>query len=340
MSRLSIEIVKECLKDFLVNSGFHPDTVKLRVADACKFFSYLTHAGVMDIREVTVKEIRGYVEYLDTLISKRTGRLLREGTKRNMFVSVKQVFTSLYLSELIIVNPCQDLQMKRKRIDSIKAILTQEETEKLLSGIDIAAPIGMRDRALFEIIYSSGLRISEALKLKISDVDFNKREILIKGKKGKDRVVPITGVGIVFLKLFLDSMGRLKERGYVFEWVGTRFKKCAANHRFKEWAIKTGVYKKGLSVHSLRHSIATHLLENGADLRYVQELLGHESIETTVTYTHWNVESLKKHYKSYHPGENVYYEEVDDEYKKKIKQLKDELAKDRKRRARFKKTNG
>jgi integrase/recombinase XerD len=339
MSKLTVEMARECYREYLVSLGFRPDTVKMRLLYAFRFFSYLVQRGHTDLRDVTVKEIRDYIECIDVEVSEKTGKRLSEGTKRISFVSVKQVFKSLYLCELIIVNPCHGLEMKRKGKDAPRVILTQKETEKLLTGIDISTPIGMRDRTLCELLYSSALRISEALKLKVSDVDFDKREVLVRGKRSKDRVVPVTGVGIAFVKLFLGRMGKRRKRGYVFEWKGDRFKKCAANARFKEWARKAGVYKKRLSIHSLRHSTATHLLENGANLRYVQELLGHESIETTVRYTHWNAESLKKYYKSYHPGENEYYEEVDEEYRAKLEKLKEELVKERERRARSKKNN-
>jgi integrase/recombinase XerD len=302
------------------------------------FFGYLTHANLADLREVNANEIRGYLSHLGVAVSEKTGKPLCDGTKRNAFGSVKQVFKSLYLAELILANPCRDIKLKRKEREAPRAILTQKETDKFLTAIDTTTRIGMRDRALFELLYSSGLRIGEALKLRVRDVDFEAREIAVrKGKMGKDRIVPVTAVGIAFLKLFLGRISERRKRGYVFEWKGGKLKMCAANMRLKLWAQKAGVYKKRLSLHSIRHSCATHLLENGADLRYVQELLGHESIETTVRYTHWNVESLKKFYKSYHPRENEYYEEADAEYRTKLAKLKAELAKDRTRRVRGRK---
>ena len=338
MSKLLIEMARESLREFLVNSGYHRHTVTMHLATASMFFRYLTRCNLFDLREVSVKVIREYLAHLDIMISEKTGKRLSGGTKRIAFTSVKLIFKSLYLAELIVANPCREITLKRQRIESVRAILTQDEIETLLSGIETATPIGLRDRTLFELLYSSGLRIGEALRLKVSDIDFDKREIAVrKGKMCKDRLVPVTAVAAAFLKLYLNRTGNRQKRGYLFEYNRRRLDKSTANKRFKDWAAKTGVFKKGLSLHSIRHSIATHLLENGADLRYVQELLGHESIETTVRYTHWNFESLKKYYKSYHPRENEYYEEVSGEYRTNLVKLKNELEKDRTRRAKFKK---
>jgi integrase/recombinase XerD len=327
MSGIGIEIARECLREHLVNLGYRQETIKQNLARASIFFKYIRSRGITDLREVSAKEMREYLGYIDSMISDKTGTHLSEGTKRNVFDSAKRVFKSLYLAELIIADPCQYVESKRKSKEAPRTVLSQNETEKLLSSIDTSTRIGKRDRALFELLYSSGLRISEALKLKVSDIDFEKRELVVrKGKLGKDRVVPVTEVGIVFLKLFLGKMSRRRKRGYVFEWNGERLKTCAAESRLKKWAKSAGVYRKRFSLHSIRHSTATHLLENGADIRYVQELLGHESIQTTVKYTHWNFESLKKYYKSFHPRENEYYEEVDEEYRGKLDKLRRELV--------------
>lgn len=205
-------------------------------------------------------------------------------------------------------------------------MVSQENMRKLLEWIHTDSVCGIRDRAIYELIYSSGLRAGEAARLKVGDVDFENRILYIrKSKHGKDRFVPVTEGAAAFLAYYLEERIAKKE-SYVFP--GTKNRHIAVttiSRRFKGWAKKAGVYEKGLCIHSVRHATATHLLENGAGIRYVQELLGHESIETTVSYTKQLYRSLKQMYKRYHPRENEYYKEVDEEYCKRIDELESRL---------------
>ncbi len=243
-----------------------------------------------------------------------------------MAFAVHDLFRCLYARDLILTNPCQSYRPKIKREGIKRAVLSEAEMARILDGIPIDDPVRLRDRALFELLYSSGLRIGEALKLKVSDVDVENRMVLIRrGKGGKDRVEPVSETAMSFLKLHLENSGNGKE-DLVFKGVKGRLTSSTVNDRFKKMAVKAGVEKKHLSVHSIRHSVATHLLEHGADLRYVQELLGHESIETTVIYTHCLTESLKRMYKTHHPRENESYRETDAEYRNRLYEFKHLLS--------------
>ena len=186
--------------------------------------------------------------------------------------------------------------------------------------------LGVRDRALFELMYSSGLRCSDISGLTLGDVDTDNRELLVRrGKFGKDRVVPISEVAALFLKRYIGN--RKKKDEPVF-WSRTGpLTSSGIGRRFRDLVKNLGLYKKGVSAHSVRHSTATHLLEHGAGIRYVAELLGHENMQTTVRYTHMLPENLKRVYRQYHPRENECFREVDEGYVKRIQAFEQLLMK-------------
>ena len=215
--------------------------------------------------------------------------------------------------------------------------MSEEEMANFLDKVDIDAYLGLRDRTIFELMYSSGLRVSEVSKLDIEDVDFNERMVLVRGGKwGKDRVEPVSEVATRFLKLYVAA--RHNTSGPLFVGEQGRLGGAAINRRLIQHLKAQGGYRAGFCAHSFRHATATHLLAHGADLRYVQELLGHESIETTCIYTHELVENMKRIYKSYHARENELYEEVDEAYLKRLEDFVSRLKRERARSVRHKKS--
>lgn len=318
MNELSYGMIIEIYKSYLKSRGYKCETVGLRIRCLKNFFDYLkTTRGPLDMRDIRPSDIKGYIKYLNDFVSKYTGRPISDGTRGIMFVSVKQLFSCLYTGEYILTNPAQDIRFKKNTGCLRRAVLTQGEMGMLLDSIGSGYG-ALRDRALFELMYSSGLRGGDVVNLRVRDIDFESRMLLVRnGKWGKDRVVPVSKVAVIFLQRHLSD--RIDRKGeLVFQ--GERGTLCVTsiNKRFKEWALKANLMRKNLSLHSIRHSFATHLLENGADIRYVQELLGHESIETTVVYTHSLYEGLKRVYKSHHPKENEYFKEVDKDYRERI----------------------
>lgn len=327
MNKLNFNAVKKIYNDFLLSAGHKQTSINRRNIDVDKFFSYLEcEEKINDFRDVGQAEIKRFAYFIDSAVTERTGKPYSKQTKTMMMIAVNQVFRSLYLEEIIIFNPMQGLDFKWKGPEKPREIFTQKEIGVFLDSIDIAGPGGLRDRAVFELLYSSGLRGGEIGKLDTCDVDFNSRMILIKqGKWGKDRVVPVSEVAVTFLKLYLGD--RIKKKGPLFIAKTGRLSGHAIYNRFKKCLKKLDMDRPGLNVHSIRHSLATHLLANGADLRYVQELLGHESIETTVGYTHQLFDNLKNIYKTYHPRENEFYREIDEEYLKRLSRFEKKLLK-------------
>lgn len=183
-------------------------------------------------------------------------------------------------------------------------VLSVEQTDELLSSIDTSKPLGVRDDALFELIYSCGLRISEACSLKVSNVHFKERLILVHGKGDKERLVPFGETAAQKLQKYMEEVrpelvkGRNISEVFV-NYKGEPISRKGVWKRFQEMEALSGVKAK---VHTLRHSFATHLLAGGADLRSVQELLGHSDLSTTTIYTHVTDTQLEEAHKKYFEG--------------------------------------
>ncbi len=185
----------------------------------------------------------------------------------------------------------------------LPGVLSVEQVEQLLAAIDIGSAGGLRDRALFELIYSAGLRISEAVALDVGNLYVREGLVLVKGKGDKERLVPLGEEAITWLNRYLSEgrsqlMKNQTERAVFLNRRGTRLSRKGMWKRFHELTQAVGISAK---VHTLRHSFATHLLEGGADLRAVQELLGHADIGTTQIYTHIDTEDLREYHNRYHP---------------------------------------
>ena len=196
-----------------------------------------------------------------------------------------------------------------------KDILTKSQVNEFLDSIDVYSRFGLRHRACYKLMYLSGLRVEEVSALNIEDIDFDNRMLLIMMSKfGKDWVVPVSVVAVKFLKLYIGD----RKKGAVFTGKYGRLIGSTINKQLIELLKEKGIYRDGFTSHSLKYSVATHLLSNGADLRYVQELLGHDSIETTVHYTHVLIENMRRIYRTYHFRENEGYREVDETYMESI----------------------
>lgn len=183
-------------------------------------------------------------------------------------------------------------------------VLSVGQVENLLSAIDVSTPLGIRDRALFELIYSCGLRISEASGLLIGNMHLQEKIILVRGKGDKERLVPFGEAAAECLVHYLKGVrpflvGRKNTPQVFVNYRGEPLSRKGIWKRFQDLEALSGVHAK---VHTLRHSFATHLLSGGADLRSVQELLGHSDLSTTQIYTHVDDEQLREYHKDYFPG--------------------------------------
>lgn len=289
------------------------------------FLDWTTSRGTPDLRKLGKKDLVEFYSFLTQQKSKNTGELLKLGTVSDRFSAVKLAFSNLYKAGAIAANPAQNLLLTQPGTGAKRRPFTRDEMTQFLEALDTSSAQGLKDRTMFELIYSSGLRVSEAASLKVGDISFDARQMVVRGKFDKDRMVPLSTVARDFLKLFLGPKIDQPE-AWVFEGTRgpTRGRHITPSHisdRLKTLMGRLGMNKKDLTAHCIRHATATHLLENGASVRHVQELLGHASIETTVRYTHVMTDALAKVYRRFHPREHELFEVVDEEYERRLATL-------------------
>lgn len=240
-------------------------------------------------------------QIIDFLVSRRE-TLVTPRTLAKCHTAIKSYYNFLILEGIREDNPLDKIDTPRfKR--HFPHVLSIEEVDRLLGVIDIKTASGLRDRALYELIYSCGLRASEAVDLNKSNLFISEGVLLVRGKGNKERLVPLGEVAIHWIRLYLDeARGKLstnyKEDSLFLNSRGGRLTRKGMWKNFKAYCAKSGVEGK---LHSLRHSFATHLLIGGADLRSVQELLGHSDIGTTQIYTHLSSNELQEAFTAYHP---------------------------------------
>jgi integrase/recombinase XerD len=215
-------------------------------------------------------------------------------------------FYKYLLMEDIIKNDPSHLIESPKLGRKLPDTLSFPEIETLLSAIDLSTPEGARNRAILEVLYSSGLRVSELVELKLTNVYFDIGFLRVIGKGSKERLVPIGSDALKYLNIYIDQIRchipvkKEYENNVFLNRRGGSLSRVMIFMIIKDLAIITGL-KKSISPHTFRHSFATHLIEGGADLRAVQEMLGHESITTTEIYTHLDRDYLKQVIKDFHP---------------------------------------
>jgi site-specific recombinase XerD len=321
MKKLTLFEVLLVFKRYLESACYKKNTTETKLNEAQYFSEYAKeHHGIDDLREVSEGVVRDYIRYLHDTVSPRTHKPYAVSTISEKVAAVRLLFKSLYVEELLLTNPAQDVVFTPKKEGSRREVMREDEIARFLDSIDIREPLGLRDRTIYELMYSSGLRCGEVARLTIGDIDFEKRLLFIrKSKFDKDRIVPVSLPAALFLRTYLGARRAREE--YVFRGARGGITANAVGHRFRDLLARYGMKRKNVSAHSVRHSTATHLLEHGANVRYVQELLGHESIETTVRYTHMLYDSLKRVYRSFHPRENEYFKEVDADYLKDTQEL-------------------
>ena len=242
-------------------------------------------------------------ELIDYFIRRQTSdEPVDQRTVAKGLSALRSFFQFCVLEEVRPDNPAGGIATPRGE-HRLPGVLSVDQVDTLLDSIDIGTPGGLRDRALFEMIYSSGLRISEAVGLDQNHLYLREALVRVHGKGDKERLVPLGEEAVAWLQRYLTE-GRPKlsrsiaERAVFLNRRGTRLSRKGMWKRFHELTQAVGIDAK---VHTLRHSFATHLLEGGADLRSVQELLGHADIGTTQIYTHIDTEDLRDYHERFHP---------------------------------------
>lgn len=246
----------------------------------------------------TLNDLRQFINWINELgmIPSSQARILS---------GIKAFYKYLLVEDIIKNNPAELLESPKK-IRKLPDTLSYQDINRLIEAIDLSKPDGPRNKAIIEVLYSCGLRVSELTELKLSNLYLEIEFIKVVGKGNKERLVPIGGEAIKALKIWIEQVRvhtpiKKGEDDMVFlNRRGSRISRVYIFMLIKQLAQLASI-KKSISPHTLRHSFATHLVEGGADLRAVQEMLGHESITTTEIYTHLDREYLKETIISYHP---------------------------------------
>lgn len=274
-----------------IERAMSPHTVASYVADVSKFFGSCTAAAAA----VAPEDIIGYLSTL-SVSAKSQARLLS---------ALRSFFDWLIMEGERKDNPCDRVDFP-KLGRYLPEVLSVEEVESILDSIDTSKPNGLRDKAFLEVLYGCGLRVSEAVNLRITDIYAKEQFIRVIGKGDKQRSVPLGEPALNALSAYLGQRPPAAPGydGYVFlNRFGKPISRVSMFQMIKRQAALAGI-RKEISPHTFRHSFATHLIENGADLRAVQEMLGHESILTTEIYTHIDKETWQKVILSHHPVRN------------------------------------
>ena len=292
-------LVDEYLSTLAIERGYSERTIEAYGADLSDFLQFLQGQQITNLQEISAPHILLYLAHLRK-------RGLGEETISRRLSSLRGFFKFLVLEHGLKENPLELIEgPKPKR--KLPLVLSVEEVNRLLEAPEENTPLGLRDRAMLELMYASGLRVSELTKLCLYDLNLEVGFVRVKGKGGKERLVPMGEPARESLKRYLRD-GRpklLRPRADVPEVFLNRRGKPLTRQRFwqiiKRYALKVGINPEKITPHVLRHSFATHLLENGADLRTVQALLGHASLATTQIYTHVQAETLRRIHARYHP---------------------------------------
>ena len=291
--------IKQFKSYLRLERSLSPNSVEAYLRDVEKLSQYvqMTHP-MLSPMQLSYKHLQGFVQYVNELG-------MSAHSQARILSGIKGFYKYLLFEELLDKDPTSLLEgpkLGRKLPDTLSYL----EIEKLLEAIDLSTAAGGRNRAMLETLYRSGLRVSELVELKIDHVYFDIGFLRVIGKGNKERLVPIGRDALKYLKIYLEEIRvhiavQKGYEGYVF--LNPRGKKVTRVLVFliiKGLGAKIGL-RKTISPHTFRHSFATHLIEGGADLRAVQEMLGHESITTTEIYTHLDRDYLKQVIKEFHP---------------------------------------
>lgn len=275
-------------------------TRKAYQRDLVAFQHYLIEMGIADFQSVDKKTVLRYIE----VINRQQPGGLKNSSLSRKISSLRSFYRYLMSLGRIERNPVTGILLPSKE-KHLPDFLLFEEVNRLFESFDLSDPIQLRNRALFELMYASGLRVSEAVNLTRSAINLSERTLRFIGKGSKERMVPFYTEAAEILKKYLDESRPILLCGKAHDRVFINQKGEPLTPRGIEYVLDQCSKKAGLprSVHPhmLRHSFATHLLDNGADLRLVQELLGHSSISTTQIYTHVTLDRLRETYLKAHP---------------------------------------
>ncbi|HYR85998.1 MAG TPA: site-specific tyrosine recombinase XerD [Terriglobia bacterium] len=282
--------IDQFLRYLRIEKGVAENTIQSYKHDLAM---YREHLGSIDLLLARASDVSSFLKFL-------YGRKLKPRSATRAFAAVRGLHRFLILEKATLENPTSTVEQP-KWWKPLPNVLALEEVDQLLASPKTDTSKGLRDRAMLEVLYATGLRVSELIGLKLDGVNIEAGFVRCMGKGSKERIVPLGASAADAVSVYLKSRQVRKPTNYVFlNNRGDKLSRMGFWKILKAYGTQAGIRKK-LTPHVLRHSFATHLLERGADLRAVQTMLGHSNISTTEIYTHVMRERLKDIYKSYHP---------------------------------------
>lgn len=287
----------ESYRTFLeLEKSLSGNTTSAYLRDLKKLLTYLREAHI-EVTEVELQHLRDFLIEIN-----HSG--IQARSQARIVSSIKSFFRFMLYKDKMDKDPTELLETPRIGL-RLPIVLTVQEVERIITLIDLSEPMGHRNRAIIEVLYGSGLRVSELVDIQLSKMYLMEKYMLVEGKGNKQRLVPLSDASVEQINIWLDYRSTLDikkgEEDYLF--LNRRGKKMSRAMIFeiiKKQTTIAGITKK-VSPHTFRHSFATHLHENGANLRVIQQLLGHESITTTEIYTHIDIKRLQETIETYHP---------------------------------------
>lgn len=295
--------MKEYLKHFLhylaVERGLARNTLEAYERDLTSFLEYMSDKqGIITLDQVDRVHIVNYLMFL-----RESGRA--SSTVARTMTSIRSFFKFLVREQILAADP--SIYMDTPKTDKkLPKVMNLEEVERLLDAPQVKEPAGIRDKAMLELLYASGIRVSELVSLNVGDLNLGMGFVRCIGKGSKERIIPLGRIALDWLDRYIQTArpkllkGRLSEQALFVNRNGGRMTRQGFWKIIKQYGKEANI-DKDITPHMLRHSFATHLLENGADLRAVQEMLGHSDISTTQIYTHVTKLRMKDVYNRTHP---------------------------------------
>ena len=283
--------LRSFLNYLLVDKGLSNNTAKAYEADISSFFQWLDNE---DLKYKNLQE-----DHINQYISFLFQRKMRSSSVNRKISSIKSFYIFLVKRNFVENSPLNDL-VTPKQEKYLPESMSEAEVDKLLNSPDVANKIENRDKAMIEMLYATGMRISELVNLKITDVDMKRCVVKVFGKGSKERLVPFGETALDSLKSYLNDREQSSSKEIFLSNRGKKMTRVAFWQRVKIYLIRENL-KNSISPHTLRHAFATHLLNRGADLRSVQLLLGHSDLSTTQIYTHIAKQRLSDVLKKHHP---------------------------------------
>ena len=285
-------LIESFLDSLYIEKGLSQNTVQSYKNDISSFAAWVEKYPDTSLAKTTKSNINQYIAHLF-----KSG--LKSSSVNRKISTIKSFFIFLLKKKHILLSPVEDIDMVRQE-KYLPVSMSEKEVELLLKSPSLDSFIGRRDRAMIEMLYATGMRISELINLKITDVDCNRLVAKVMGKGSKERLIPYGEIAADHLNIYLQDRKDINSNEIFLSNRGKKITRGAFWNRIKLYLRKENL-KESISPHTLRHAFATHLLNRGADLRSVQILLGHSDLSTTQIYTHIAKKRLGEILKKHHP---------------------------------------